>query len=264
MPWYVPNKYFDLYPLDRISLPKTLEGDLKDLPAAGVRMALPQGDHARMLRSGRWKEAVRAYLASISFADFQVGRLIKALDNSLYANDTLIVLWGDHGWHLGEKEHWRKFALWEEATKAPLLFVVPHVTKPNTPCDTPVDFMNIYPTLADICGLSLLPQLEGVSMKALLQDPNVSWERPALTTHGRLNHSLRTHTHRYIRYADGSEELYDHRVDLMEWNNIANTSEGRGVINQLLKWLPASNVPDAPSDPKVRSNPIINPALPNK
>jgi arylsulfatase A-like enzyme len=119
MPWNVPRKYFDMHPLDKIELPKHLEGDLTDIPPAGVAMAKPNGDHRAMLESGRWKEAVQAYLAAISYADAMVGRLLDALDASEHKDNTIVVLWGDHGWHLGEKQHWRKFALWEEATRAP-------------------------------------------------------------------------------------------------------------------------------------------------
>jgi arylsulfatase A-like enzyme len=119
MPWNVPRKYYDLHPLEEIQLPPHREDDLKDVPPAGVRMARPQGDHKEMLESGRWKEAVQAYLASISYADAMIGRLIDGLDGSEYRENTIVVLWGDHGWHLGEKSHWRKFSLWEEATRAP-------------------------------------------------------------------------------------------------------------------------------------------------
>jgi arylsulfatase A-like enzyme len=114
MPWNVPQKWYDLFPLDQIQLPPTTESDLADVPPAGKQFAKPQGDHAKMLASGRWKEAVRAYLASTAYTDMNVGRLLDALDKSAYRDNTIVVFWSDHGWHLGEKEHWRKFALWEE------------------------------------------------------------------------------------------------------------------------------------------------------
>jgi arylsulfatase A-like enzyme len=142
-----------------------------------------------------------------------------------------------------------------------MLFVVPGLTRPGERCDTPVDFMNIYPTLADLCGLPITDQLDGVSMKPLLQNPDSPWQRPALTTHGRGNDALRTRTHRYIRYADGSEELYDHRTDPMEWDNLAGQPGSEAIIARLKQWLPESNAPNAASDPDVRSNPIINPAF---
>ena len=124
MPWQVPRKYYDMFPLERISLPKTLDGDLDDVPAAGRQMA-KQRDHRNILDTDNWRHAVQAYLASMAFADAQVGRLLDAFDRSAYAENTIIILWGDHGWHLGEKRHWRKFALWEEATRAPLMIAAP-------------------------------------------------------------------------------------------------------------------------------------------
>ncbi|MEZ5302776.1 MAG: sulfatase-like hydrolase/transferase [Verrucomicrobiales bacterium] len=115
MPWNVPEKYFLMHPLDEIELPPTTPDDLGDIPAAGVKMAKPDGDHAAMLASGRWKEAVQPYLATITYLDAQIGRVLDAYEKSPHRDNTIICLWGDHGWHLGEKEHWRKFALWEES-----------------------------------------------------------------------------------------------------------------------------------------------------
>lgn len=135
MPWNVPRKYFDMFPADMIELPPHIEKDLADIPPAGVRMAGPDGDHKAILESGRWKDAVQGYLAAIAYTDMNIGRLIEALDKSAYRDNTIICFWSDHGWHLGEKEHWRKFALWEEATRAPLVWVVPGVTSPNGVCE---------------------------------------------------------------------------------------------------------------------------------
>jgi arylsulfatase A-like enzyme len=131
MPWFVPRKYYDMHPLDRIELPPHRTNDLDDLPPAGVSMARAFHDHAKVIQSGRWKEAVQGYLAAITYLDAQVGRVLDAFDRSAYATNTIICFWGDHGWHLGEKEHWRKFALWEEATRAPFIWVVPGVTRPG-------------------------------------------------------------------------------------------------------------------------------------
>lgn len=247
MPWQVPQKYYDLYPLNKIQLPKTLDTDLADIPEAGRKMAKPQGDHATILKTDNWKYAVQAYLASITFADEMVGRVVKALEESPYADNTIIVLWGDHGWHLGEKHHWRKFALWEEATRAPLIMVAPRVTKPNSVCERTVDFMNIYPTLAELCSLPRPEHLEGVSMVSLLKQPSAEWDRPAITTHGRNNHAIRSERFRYIRYEDGSEELYDHTVDPLEWKNLAAEPKFAEAKAELAKWLPQKNVPNVTS-----------------
>src|SRR5262245_39485160 len=175
MPWNVPKKYFDMYPLDAIQLPPYQEGDLTDIPPSGVKMArLPAAaspdapsDHELILKSGRWKEAVQAYLATITYVDGQIGRVLDALDRSAHRDNTIVVLFGDHGWNLGEKHHWRKFALWEEATRAPLIWIAPGVTKAGTVSNRTVDFMSIYPTLAELCGLPVPGHVEGPSIKKL-------------------------------------------------------------------------------------------------
>jgi arylsulfatase A-like enzyme len=246
MPWDVPRAYYDLFPLDKIELPPHTTDDLKDVPPAGIKMAKPEGDHAAMLKSGRWKEAVQGYLAAIAYADAQIGRLIDALQKSNYKENTVVVLWGDHGWHLGEKEHWRKFALWEEATRAPMIWVVPGLTKPGGVCDRTVDFMSIYPTLCDVCGVSVPKHAKGPSIKSLLADPKAAWDHAAVTTFHRNNHSIRTERWRYIRYANGDEELYDHDADPYEWANLAADPKHAGVKKELAKFLPAENEPELP------------------
>jgi arylsulfatase A-like enzyme len=243
MPWDVPQKYYDMYPLDKIQLPKVLETDLDDIPPAGVRMAKPEGDHAAILASGRWKEAVQGYLAAITFSDAMIGRLLDGFDKSQYKDNTVIMLWSDHGWHLGEKQHWRKFTLWEEAARAPFLMVVPGMTKAGGVCDRTIDYMSIYPTLCDLAGIPTPKHVEGPSIKKLLQDPKAAWDRPALTTHGYQNHGVRSEAYRYIRYADGSEELYDEKADPHEWKNLAADSNYAAVKKDLAQWLPKVNVP---------------------
>lgn len=242
MPWNVPRKYFEMHPLDKIVLPKVLDTDLDDVPAAGKKMAAPEGDHKTMVESGRWKEAVQAYLAASSFADAMVGRLIEGLDKSPHKDNTIVVLWGDHGWHLGEKLHWRKFTLWEEATRAPLIFVAPGVTKPSGNCRRTVDFMSVYPTLCELCDLPIPKHVEGKSVRKLLADPNAPWYEPALTTHGYGNHALRSEAWRYIQYADGSEELYDERKDPHEWTNLAGDEKYNPVTAEFKQMLPRVNV----------------------
>ncbi|MEX0676822.1 MAG: sulfatase [Pirellulales bacterium] len=251
MPWDVPQKYYDLHPLDEIALPHVTADDLADIPPSGVAMARPEGDHRKMLESGRWKEAVQGYLAAISYADAMIGRLVDALANSDHRDNTIIVLWGDHGWHLGEKEHWRKFALWEEATRAPLIWVVPGLTKPDGVCERTVDFMTIYPTLTDLCNIPTPKHVEGKSIRALLADPMAPWDEPALTTHGRGNHAVRSENWRYIRYAGGDEELYDESADPYEWSNLAEKPELAARKSELARFLPAKNVPNV-SDSKQR------------
>ncbi len=242
MPWNVPQKYFDMHPLDQIELPPTKDGDLNDIPAGGLNMAKALGDHATILQSGRWKEAVQAYLAAISYLDGQVGRVLDALEGSPHKDNTIICLWGDHGWHLGEKQHWRKFALWEEATRAPLIWVAPGITTAGRVCDRPVDFMSIYPTLCDLVGVPIPAHVEGNSIKALLVNPKADFDGAAITTYGQNNHAVRTDRWRYIRYADGGEELYDHNNDPYEWTNLASVAEHNVLKKQLAAFFPTNNV----------------------
>ena len=253
MPWNVPRKYYDLFPLESIELPRVLATDLDDVPPAGVALARAEGDHQRILESGRWKEAVRGYLAAGAFCDAMIGRLLAGLDASPIRDDTIVVFWGDHGWHLGEKQHWRKFALWEEATRAPLVFVVPGLTRPRSTCARTVDFMGIYPTLCDLCGLATPAHVQGVSLRPLLADPDAPWDRPALTTHGHMNHAVRSEAWRYIRYANGDEELYDERADPLEWRNLAGDPGLAAVKADLARWLPTENVAPVTATRRLRA-----------
>ncbi|HRX79369.1 MAG TPA: sulfatase, partial [Pirellulaceae bacterium] len=248
MPFSVPKKYFDMFPLDTIELPPYRKDDLNDVPEAGIKMARPDGDHAQMLKSGRWKEAVQAYLATVAFCDAQVGRLIDGLNDSAYRDNTVVVLWGDHGWHLGEKHHWRKFALWEEAARTPLIWIAPGLTKAGTVCERPVDHMTIYPTLCDLAGIAIPSHVEGPSIRSLLADVNAAWDQPAITTFHRNNHSFRSETWRYIHYADGGEELYNHDTDPYEWTNMAGDETLSVVKSGLAKWTPRNNVAELPRD----------------
>jgi arylsulfatase A-like enzyme len=230
-----------MYPLDKIELPKVLESDLDDVPPPGVQIAKRAGDHANILRSGRWKEAVQGYLAATTFTDAMIGRLLDGLDRSPNRDQTIIVMWCDHGWHLGEKLHWRKFTLWEEATRAPMIWVVPGMTKPGSVCHRTVDFMSVYPTLCDLCGIRTPRHVEGVSIRPLLIDPQSAWDRPARTTYQFNNHAIRTEKWRYIRYRDGAEELYDEVNDPREWINLANQRQFDGVKLELARWIPTVN-----------------------
>jgi arylsulfatase A-like enzyme len=244
--WFAPQKYFDMYPIDKIKLPNVNENDLDDVPPIARKWAKPDGDHRKMTSNNHWRGAVQAYQACITFADACVGRLIDALDQSPHAKNTIIVLWSDHGWHLGEKLHWRKFALWEEATHNPLMFVAPGITKPGSICDKPVNLIDIYPTLNELCNLPEISSQEGVSLLPLLRNPDKEWDRPALTTYGRNNHSIRSQRWRYTSYSDGTEELYDHNNDQLEWENLADDPKYNHVKMDLSKWLPKINAADAP------------------
>ncbi len=245
-PWDVPKKYFDLYPLDSIKLPTVLTNDLDDVPPAGVAMAKPNGVHATILRLGLWPDRVRAYLAAISYADAQIGRLLDALDKSPQHDNTIVVFVGDNGWHLGQKQHWAKTTLWNEAARVPLIWVVPGLTKPGTKCKQAVDLMSLYPTLCELAGVPVPKHAEGVSIKPLLANPTAQWTRPALSTMFRGNHTLCTAEWRYIRYADGSEELYKEGSDPYEWTNVAAKPEFAEVKAKLAAYLPTNNAPPVP------------------
>ena len=188
-----------------------------------MTMARPQGDHASVVDANQWEKAVQAYLACITFADAQIGRLLDALDDERRTRkNTIVVLWGDHGWHLGEKQHWRKFALWEEATRVPLIVVAPGVTKAGQRCDRTVDLLDLYPTLVELCGLPPKKGLEGQSLVPAAEGPEGGVGPPgAHDARPRTTTRSATERWRYIRYADGSEELYDHDADPLEWKNLA-------------------------------------------
>jgi arylsulfatase A-like enzyme len=250
MPWYVPQKYYDLHPLESIQLPPHRTNDVDDLPAVGAKFAGASGTHAEVVASGRWKEAVQAYLATVSYLDGQIGRVLDALEKSAFASNTVICFWGDHGWHLGEKQHWRKFALWEEATRTPFIWVVPGVTRPGGRCDRTVDLMSVYPTLCDLAGIVPPAGIEPASLRPLLVNPKASWDRPAITTYGRNNHAVRTEEWRYIRYHDGGEELYDHKVDPYEWDNVASDAARSSVKQRLAALLPTADAPEVRAPPR--------------
>jgi arylsulfatase A-like enzyme len=253
LPWKVPQKYFDLYPLAGIELPPVREGDLNDLPAFGKKLARevydpsgernfavkPDGDHANVVANKQWRRAVQAYLATISFADAQIGRVLDALERSGHADNTIVVLWGDHGWHLGEKEHWRKHALWDVSTRTPLVFSAPEGVAKGKLCKRPVSLIDVYPTLIDLCGLPKQKGLDGQSLKPLLVNPDRQWDRPVVITYGLNNHAVRTQRWRYIRYRDGGEELYDHERDPHEWTNLASVPKYSSAKSELAKWLPS-------------------------
>jgi arylsulfatase A-like enzyme len=249
IPWFVPRRYFDMYPLDEVIVPQVKEDDLADLPPVARQMALNEHSrHDLLVSTGNWKRAVQAYLACITFSDAMIGRLLDALDASPYRDNTIVCLWSDHGYHLGEKWHWHKQALWQRATHVPLIVQAPGVTRAGTRCARPVDLMSVYPTLADLAGLPAPKGMDGVSLRPLLRDPSAHWDRPAINTFLRGNHGVYTERHHYIRYHDGAEELYDRLQDPNEWVNLAGRPAMAEVKRGMARWLPA----DAPDSPRAR------------
>lgn len=246
VPWYAPQRFFDDRPLDDLKLPAVAEDDRDDLPKAAIDLTNnpTPPPHEWFVKNQQWAAAVQAYLAATSFTDAQVGRLLSALDTSPYAKNTIVILFSDHGFHLGEKQRWAKQSLWERSTRVPLIAYVPEQL-PRQRCSMPVELLSIYPTLVELCGLPMPAGLEGVSLRPLLEDPAAIWDHPAITTYFPGNHAVRSEHFRYIRYADGSEELYDHRQDPREWKNLAGLPDYADVIAAHVKWLPSKNAPNS-------------------
>ncbi len=251
IPWYTPETYFRKHPLDEIELPETVPDDLADVPEAGRKMA-KRDWHRWIVEHGKWKAAVQGYYASVSFADDMVGRLIDALDASPIRDETIVVLWADHGYHLGQKEHWEKFALWEQTTRVPLIVVAPGVSVKGGVCEAPVSLLDIYPTLIELCGLPPVSSLDGESLVPWLREPDRVSKRAVVTTQGRGNHAVRSARWRYIRYADGSEELYDQLSDPKDFQNLADKPEFAEVKRALAVRFPDH---EADLDPSVRAKP---------
>ncbi|TWT64904.1 sulfatase [Allorhodopirellula solitaria] len=255
VPFYSPTRVFLEIPADTIQLPEVKDGDRDDLPGIATKLmkAPAAPDHAWFVESGRWKEAVQSYLACVRWTDEQVGRVLDALAASPHADNTIVVLYSDHGFFLGEKERWAKQSLWEQATRVPFIISVPGLEQ-GRPCQRPVELLSIYPTLVELCDLPTQAGLEGVSVKPLLADPVAEWPNVALTTFGKDNHAVRSETHRYIRYSDGSEELYDLQSDPNEWNNLAGDGSLDSLKAELAEFLPAANAEPARSDKRRKGN----------
>lgn len=247
VPCYATQQWFDLYPPDKLALPPYLKQDREDVPFFSwyLYWQLPEPRLSWLQANDQWLPLVRAYLASVSFVDSQVGRVLDALEESGLSENTVVVLWSDHGWHLGEKNITGKNTLWERSTRVPLVFAGPGVAR-AAKCSRPVELLDLYPTLLELCGIPVRPQLEGHSLQPLLKNADAPRVWPAITSHNQGNHTIRSERYRYIRYADGSEELYDMQNDPNEWHNLAGGSEYAALIAEHSKWLPKIDVPPAP------------------
>lgn len=246
IPLFVPQKYYDLFPPDKVILPPVLADDLDDLPQVAKDLALKAysgASHQNVIDHGQWKEAVAHYLACIAFADAQVWRVLDALNKSPYRDNTSIVLLSDHGFHLGEKEHWGKFAGWKESTRVPLI-IVPSKNRSkefalNSKCNSPVSLVDLYPTVLELLNLDQTHALDGKSLVPLLKDPKAESSGFSISTFGRGNHSINTNNWNYIHYYDGNEELYDLNNDPNEYNNLASKIKFEAVLNTFRQKLPA-------------------------
>ena len=246
VPFYVPQKWFDMFPLEQVQLPNIPVDDLEDVPEMGRRLheltRYPQLDWLTKNDNDQLRKCVQAYLACTTFVDHQVGRVLEALEKSGHADNTILVLFSDHGYHLGEKHRVSKHSLWEESTRVPLIISKPKQKKSAT-CKRPVGLIDLYPTLLELCDLPARKRNEGASLAPLLNDTKFDWRGSTLTTYGRANHAVRTDRYRYISYEDGSEELYDHDVDPQELKNIAREKSQQETLVQLRTLLPKHDAP---------------------
>ena len=251
-PLQVPKSWFEEFPLESIQRPVEPKGedDWADMPEFARRLArthahkaLHQGlsDHEYMLENKQWDVTIRAYQASVAFVDRQIGRFIESLKVNPRGRETIVMLVSDHGWHLGEKKHWCKGALWEQTTHIPFMVRGPGI-EPGTVCKQPVSLIDVYPSLVDLAGLEIPNWIDGTSIKQQLVKPS-SARPPAISSYGDGNTSIRTKRYRYIRYEDGSEELYDHQVDPNEWVNLAHKKEHEETKKRLMKMIPTNQHP---------------------
>lgn len=256
LPWYVPREYFDLYPLEEVTLPAVVEGDTDDLPGRALNIAARGGDyHRHVVEAGKWREAVQGYLASITYADGLVGELLAGLEQSPHADNTIVILWSDHGWQLGEKHHWRKFALWENVAHVVMMMKIPSgiadafglERTTGARIERVTSLIDIFPTLTELAGLPAKEGLDGHSLVPLIRDPDMPWDYPAITTYDFDEFSVRTDNFRYIRYIDGGEELYDHRTDAEEWLNLADNDDYAGIKQEMQAHVPEDPAPFGPT-----------------
>ena len=240
VPQYAPRKWFDMYPLETLKLPVVAENDLSDVPQYGInltRLEHVAPTHEWVKKNNEWKPLVQSYLACVSFVDAQVGRVLDALENSGYKDNTYIVLYADHGFHLGEKERWAKRSIWQDGAGVPMIVVGPGVAKGKV-CKKPVELLDIYPTLLELAGLRSDPKLEGQSMVPLLKNPDAKWPHMARSSFGPGNVAIISEHYRYIRYNDGSEEFYDRDKDPHEWKNLIKEPGLSAQVEKLRKHLP--------------------------
>ena len=247
VPLFASQKWFDLYPEDSVQLPPYLATDRDDVPDFSwyLYWKLPEPRLSWVREADQWEPMVRAYLATISFVDSQVGRVLDALDETGRADNTIVILWSDHGWHLGEKDITGKNTLWERSTRVPLIFAGPGVSEGGV-CTRPAELLDIYPTLIDLCSLPARTGLEGHSLTPQLADADAPREWPAITTHNQHNHAIRSENFRYIRHADGSEELYNMVEDPNEWTNLASDPAYADIVKEHVRWLPPISAPPVP------------------
>lgn len=248
VPCFVSQRWFDLLPPQaQITLPPCPKDDRSDVPdfAWYLHWKLPEPRLSWLQANDQWRSLVRAYLASTAFMDAQVGRLLDALNDRGLTDNTIVVFWSDNGWHLGEKAITGKCSLWERSTRVPLIFAGPGV-KRGAVCTQPVELLDLYPTLTDLCHLPKAAGPQGLSLAPQLRNPLAKRSRPAITTHNVNNHAVRSERWRCICYADGSQELYDLATDPHEWTNRVHEPKLAPIVRDHVRWLPKVNEMPAP------------------
>lgn len=241
-PLYIQQKYLDMYPLDEIQLPPYKEDDYNDIPKAAKEVWNSYPDVPWAIKNKQWRKIVQAYMACITFTDAQIGKILEALENSPYKDNTIVVLWSDHGFHMGEKSRFQKHTAWDRSTKVPLIIKDP---RPNSKkslvkeVDSNVQLIDLYPTLLELCGLPENKKVEGRSLVPLLENPNLKWEYPAYTFRRGKYATVKYGSYRFTEYFDGSRELYNLENDPNEWNNLiySNNNEYKGIVEQMQKLL---------------------------
>jgi len=234
VPDIATRKYFDLYPLEKVLLPSEPSEHFAHIPDAALTVKPANyGLEPEKLRIFK-----RAYFASISFVDAQVGKVLDALDRLKLSDNTVIVLFGDHGWLLGEHGHWQKMSLFEESARVPFIICAPGAKGNGRACPRTVELADIYPTLAELCGLKAPEVLEGFSVRPLLENPEGAWGHPAFTQviHGQAKgYSVRTERWRYTEWNGGKAgvELYDHDADPHEYRNLALDPQYAKTVEEL-------------------------------
>ena len=222
LPWVAPKKYFDMYPPEKIQLPDTPLDDRDDIPP--IALTHTKGDDE--MTDLDKKKCIAAYHACTTFMDAQVGVLLDTMDRLKLWDNTIVMLFGDHGWHLDDHLGlWRKMTVFEEAARAPMIFCAPGM-QAGVACPRLVEYVDIYPTLTELCGLPGPAGAEGISFAPLLKDPQRPWKKAAFTVvvHGKsvMGRSVRTERYRYTEWGDSkTAELYDHEVDIHEFTNLA-------------------------------------------
>lgn len=245
LPTVAPARFFDLYPLANIQAVRNPPNDRDDIPKASEIAINTRANDMGMNELDR-REAIRAYYACISYMDWQVGRVLAALDKANLTRRTIIFFWGDHGWHLGEHHRWHKRSLFEESARAPLIVAAPGRKGAGRGSQSLVEFVDMYPTLAQLAGLKPPPVLEGQSFVPLLDNPGRTWKSAAFTQmadppNGITGRSVTTGRYRYTRWegAYPDEELYDHASDPKEYTNLTRDSRQAALLKQLRGTLDA-------------------------